>query len=133
DVAKRAEKAEEIAKSERDLRVEREFVAKAEKEFKHLGDPAKLGPELMRMAEKLDKADFDSHLERLAAANAQIDTGNLFAELGRTGEAADERAQLAKAVEDVRKADSGLSDYQARELAIKRNPKLAAQLAAANR
>lgn len=135
-VAKRAQDAEEIAKAERDLRVQREFVAKAEKEFPHLGDSATLGTELQRMSEKLDKADFDSHLERLAAANAQIDTGNLFAELGRAGDASGDQphiAELHKAVADIRKADSGLSDYQARELALKRNPKLAAQLAAANR
>ncbi|MHB1950166.1 MAG: hypothetical protein ACYCQK_01675 [Acidiferrobacteraceae bacterium] len=134
--AERAEKAERIAKQERVQRVQREFIAKAQDEFPHLGNPAELGPELMRMSEKLSKDDFESHLKRLAAANEQIRKGALFSELGHAGESADGSAhtqKLAKAVADIRKADSSLSEYQAREKALAANPDLAAELAAANR
>jgi hypothetical protein len=52
----RLAKSEEIAKSERDLRLKREYIAKAA-EYNIPEDPEVLGPVLMRMAEQMSYAD----------------------------------------------------------------------------
>lgn len=125
---KDAQEAAEIAKAERAQRVEKEFIAKAETEFPHLGDPAELGPRLMRMSETLTKEDYDAHLETLKASNEQIAKGNLFGELGAGGDGrisdtgAADAEKLSKRAEEIRKADTSLSNYEAMQLALRENP-----------
>lgn len=123
--AERAEKAETLAKAERDQRVEKEFIAKAETEFPHLGDSNELGPRLKRMSETLSKEDYDAHLATLKASNEQIAKGNLFAELGAGGDGrpgnsagTQDADKLAKAAAEIRKADSSLTQYEAMKLAL---------------
>jgi hypothetical protein len=136
-VRKRAVKAEEVAKAERDLRVEREFVAKAERDYPHVGAAAELGPRLKRMSETLSKEDYEAHLTDLAAANARIETGSLFAELGKSGDptpaAQDSTAELQRAATALRKQDSNLTAYQAMELALRQDRETQARYLAANR
>ena len=63
----RIEKAESIAKAERDQRITKEFVAKAE-QFAHVaGDTSEFGRILKSASESLSKEDFDLLQERLAA------------------------------------------------------------------
>jgi hypothetical protein len=77
----RAQQAEQIAKAERDLRLEREFIAKAE-EF-NTPVPAKdLGPVLKRLAESVTKDDFQVIVKCLNGASAKDD---IFREVGKRG------------------------------------------------
>jgi len=82
----RARQAEEIAKSERDLRLEREFVAKAA-EFNLPVKADDLGPVLKRAAENLDAEDFKTIVKCLRANTAAADMGaqNFFGEVGKRG------------------------------------------------
>ena len=126
EALRKAEEAEKLAKAERDLRVEREFIAKAEAEFPELGSAADLGPRLKRMSESLSKEDYDAHLQQLAAANEQIAKGALFGELGRGGDPAhgSDSGELARKAEEIRKSDPSLSSYGAMERALRENPEL---------
>ena len=134
ELKKAAEKAEEIAKQERTLREEREFITKAETEFTHLGKAEELGPELMRMKGVLSKEDYDRHLERLAAANEQLSKGALFREYGVNGSgvkrdgAQDAYSLALSKAQELRKSDSGLTEVAAMERAMK-NPDVQAAYA----
>lgn len=134
-LAKRAEDAERIAKNERDLREQREFIAKAETELSHIGSAQDTGLLLKSASEKLSKDEFEQLERVLKAANAQIDTGNLFVELGKGGvqenPAAREpyEAMLAKA-EEIRKADPNVSQADALQKAAQLNPDLAREYGA---
>jgi hypothetical protein len=73
------EVAEEIAKSERDLRLTREYVEVA-KAYNIPVDPTDLGPVLMRMAEVMDDADLEVVHKALSSAGSMI-----FDEVGYIG------------------------------------------------
>lgn len=73
----------EFAKAERDLRLEREFIAKAA-EFDVPVAPEELGPVLKRAAESLDMEDFSVIVKCLDAAGAGE---ALFGEFGKRGTA----------------------------------------------
>lgn len=74
----RAAEAEQIAKSERDLRLEREYIEKAA-EFNVPVPPDKLGPVLKRMAENMSFEDCVVIRDCLATS------GEIFKELGLPG------------------------------------------------
>lgn len=117
-----AKRADDLAKAERDQRVTREFVAKAEKEFPHLGKADELGPRLKRMSETLAKEDYDAHLTELTAANEQIAKGALFSEFGVGGDGNggdDAGVELFRKAEEIRKADPSISEWDALEQARK--------------
>ena len=132
---KRAEAAEKLAKAERDERVRREFIAKAEKDFPHLGKADELGPRLMRMSETLSDEDYQAHLTQLAAANEQIAKGALFEEFGASGDnlATNDLESLEKRAEEIRKSDSGLSEYEAMQRAMREDREAQARYLAAQR
>jgi chromosome segregation ATPase len=114
-LAERLEKAEKNAASERDERLSKEFVTKAEA-FKALPVKAtEFGAVLKSASEKLSKDEYE-HLEGvLKAADEQIAAGDLFKEQGRGGTSMQDGA-LAEATEkaqELRKADSTLSAEQA--------------------
>lgn len=67
----RAVAAEEIAKSERDLRLTREYISKAAEYG--LGDEADLGPVLMRMADTMSYEDCVVIHKALSSAGAVMD------------------------------------------------------------
>lgn len=77
----RAQQAETIAKQERDLRLEREFIAKAA-EFNVPVSADELGPVLKRMAESVTKDDFQVIVKCLNAVSAKDD---IFGEVGKRG------------------------------------------------
>lgn len=111
----RIEKAESIAKQEQDLRVTREFVAKAELIPNVAGDTKSFGPVLKAASEALSPEHYALLEERLDAANEQINKGELFTQLGKSGDGkrgtgADE---IARNADELRKADNSLSGFQA--------------------
>ena len=109
----RIEKAESIAKAERDQRITKEFVAKAE-QFAHVaGDTSEFGRILKSASESLSKEDFDLLQERLAAANEQIDKGELFKQAGAAGDGQRGGPDIVNKATEVKKADPNLSQYEA--------------------
>lgn len=115
----RIEKAETIAKEERDQRITREFVVKAEAIPHVAGDTAEFGKVLKSASELLSKEEFELLEQRLSAVNEQIDKGELFKQLGRSGDAERDSGEdaIARKAEELKKADSSLSDYDAMVLA----------------
>lgn len=109
----RASAAETIAKSERDLRLTREYISKAA-EYNVPVDPTELGPVLMRMVESMTDADCAVIHKSLAAAGAM-----LFTEAGYQGggDNADPMAQVNAVIDEaVSKAANpdraqAISDY----------------------
>lgn len=111
----RAEKAEKIAKAEREERLRKEFIAKAES-FEALPvEKDEFGPLLQRAHEVLSKEDFEALETVLKAADAQVKASDLFKEQGRTraGEQEGALAEARQKAEELKKADSSLSDAAA--------------------
>ena len=71
EIEKRYQQAEEIAKSERDLRLTREYISKAA-EYNVPVDPNELGPVLYRMAESMSYDDCAVIAKCLDGAGAMI-------------------------------------------------------------
>ena len=124
----RAEAAEKIAKEERDARLDKEYIAKAEK-LDHLTIKAEdFGPVLKSAAEKLTKEEYEALESVLKASNEQIEKGALFAEAGAAGSvaAADAFGELQQKAQEIKKAEPKLSDAEALDKAMKDNPDLEA-------
>jgi len=129
DAQQRAEEAESVLRKERDDRADVEAVEKA-KGWSHLPiDATKLGPALRRLA--LQDSELAKSVEDvLTAVNAQSESANIFAELGKsvdataTGNAVDQLSTLAKSA-----VDNGTSATfeQAFSDAIIANPSLYSQ------
>lgn len=71
EIEKKYQQAEEIAKSERDLRLTREYISKAA-EYNVPVDPNELGPVLYRMAESMSYEDCSVIAKCLDGAGAMI-------------------------------------------------------------
>jgi hypothetical protein len=124
NLSERVQKAEDIAKAERDQRVTREWIAKAEKEMPDLpGDPAETGPLMKALSEAAPEAFQKFEETVLKAASEQIKTGDLLAEKGRSGQpsrsSTDGLASAQRKAEEIRKADSSLSASEAFARAMK--------------
>lgn len=127
----RAESAEDIAKSERDERVTREYITKAEKELPQLGAPDVVGARLKKFAETLSKSEFDEFYREQAAVNEQLRKGSVEAEYGRSGERAKAPAapglpEAMKKAEELQKSDPSMSSAEAFRQAM-RDPAVAAE------
>lgn len=127
----KADEAIEIAKSERETRETREYIAKAETLDKVAQDPAEFGPVLKSIA----NAERDGHVPEgtfekletvLKSANEAIEKGDLFSELGRVGGtgATDADAKIDAAAAELRKSDPKLTKEQAIAKALEDNPEL---------
>lgn len=125
--AERAEKAEkaageasEIAKAEREQRLTKEFVAKAEGYKALVVKADEFGPVLKEAAEKLSKESFEAIETVLKAADEQIAKGDLFKEQGRSREGQPDGAlaEATKKADEIRKADPKLSPSQALDMAL---------------
>lgn len=81
ELSKRAEQAEELAKAERDLRLEREYIAKAATYGVPGVTPEELGRVMKNAAENLSDADCQ------VLAKAFASSGDVFKEIGATGTA----------------------------------------------
>jgi hypothetical protein len=100
---------ERLEKSEQAL-AEKQYIAKAKDELPALAAADKLGPVLKAAAESLAEETFGELEAILKAANEQVETGDLFKELGRTAltsedTAGDAWSQLEKAAEAIVEKD----------------------------
>jgi len=124
----RVAEIELVLKSERVARADEEAVEKA-KAWKFLGlDAEKIGPALRQLAEV--NSDLAKSVEEaLASVNAQAESANIFAEIGKsanpaTGNAYDQLTSLAKSVTETKK---GVTFEQAFSNAVIANPDLYSQ------
>jgi hypothetical protein len=94
---KRTEQAEQVAKAERDLRLTREYVAKAA-EYALPVPPETLGPVLKRCAEVLSKSD-----QLVLAQCFEAASNDMFTEIGKAGggDNSDIMAQVNAFAEDT--------------------------------
>ncbi len=70
------------AKTEKDLRIEKEFIQKAKDEFNVLGDSVVIGKVLKEASEKLSKENYDALSVIMKASQEKISKGALFIEAG---------------------------------------------------
>ena len=121
----RANAAEEILKAERVARSNSEAIEKA-KAWKFLGlDAEKVGPALRQLAE-INEELAKSVEEALYSVNAQAESANIFAEIGKsanptTGDAYTQLTSLAKSLTETKK---GMTFEQAFADSVKSNPDL---------
>jgi hypothetical protein len=131
ELRKRAESAEELAKSERETRVEAEFVDLAKSELPHMGDPEVVGKRLKKFSETLEKADYDEYFREQSAINEQLRKGSIEAEYGRSGQRVTSPSgpglpEAMKKAEELQKSDPNMSSAEAFRKAM-RDPAVAAQ------
>ena len=128
DALAKAAQAEEVLKSERTTRANAEAVEKA-KAWKFLSlDAEKVGPALRQLAE-VDAGLAKSVEEVLASVNAQAESANIFAEIGKsanptTGNAYEQLTSMAKSATET---NNGLTFEQAFANVVTSNPDLYAQ------
>ena len=124
----RVAEIEAVLKSERVARANGDAVEKA-KAWKFLGlDAEKVGPALRELAE-INEDLAKSVEEALSSVNAQAESANIFAEIGKsanpaTGNAYDQLTSLAKSVTENK---SGVTFEQAFADAVTTNPDLYSQ------
>ena len=124
----RVAEIEAVLKSERVARANGDAVEKA-KAWKFLGlDAEKVGPALRELAE-INEDLAKSVEEALSSVNAQAESANIFAEIGKsanpaTGNAYDQLTSLAKSVTENK---SGVTFEQAFADAVSTNPDLYSQ------
>lgn len=124
---KDAEEAAKIAKAERDARLDREFISKAEAMPMLSEDKTALGGLLRRISEALTTEDAEAVTKVLTAANAQIEKGNLFTEFGSGGAPTTVSKSVESAAEELRKQDPTLTIEQAQAKVYETNPDLLAE------
>lgn len=127
---KTAESAETIAKAERDARLTREFVAKAESYRALPINKDEFGAVLKAAAEKLTKGEFEAIDTVLKAADEQIAKGELFKERGRSGDGPKPegaRAEVTTKAAELRKSDPRLTEAAAMQQVFKADPDLASR------
>lgn len=115
------------AEAERDARLTREFVSKAETLPMLSENKDDLGGLLRRMADALSPEDNAAVEKMLSAANAQIAKGNLFEEFGRGGGTTTISKSVEAAAEEVRKAHPDWTPEQAVAHVYETNPGLLAE------
>lgn len=117
----RVEYAEEIAKSERDARLRNEAIAKAEK--MSIGTTDEVADLLLA----LNDADPDLATkveDLLVSGSAQIDKSALFSEVGKSLAEFTTTSAIDSAVQEIAKANPGMTQEQAFAQAIEANPAL---------
>ena len=122
----RAEAAEVIAKAERDFRLEREFISKAQSLDNLSVDADAFGKVLKNAAEALSQEDFDALMSTLEGANSSVEAGAVFAEVGKASSFDNDgpTSALNKAAASLRESDSDLTPEQAIAKAVTEHPSL---------
>lgn len=123
EMNERLEKSEKALAVEMEKRHTRECVAKAAKEFAHLGPAEEVG-------EVLKSLEGNPGLEKLLrAANERAKAAALFEERGRTvsKSSGDAFKQITASAAELRKADSKLTPAQAFDNALRLNPEVYAR------
>jgi hypothetical protein len=121
-----AAEATKIAKTERDMRIDREMLAKAA-DYKNITGTPQEKAELLKAAFAVSE-DFGKKLEQtFKAVNAQLDAAtDIFSPIGKTAGLPDSiyRNELEAKVAEFRKADPTLSPEKAMDKAMQADPKL---------
>ena len=124
ETAEKLEKAEtELAETREKLRTE-EIIAKAEKEFAHIGARDDVVAVLKSASEKLDGEGYEALVKLLSASDERIAKSTLMDELGRSSfevaAAGDAWDKIEKAADDlVEKSDDGMSREKAIDRVLK--------------
>ena len=123
----RAVAAEQIAKAERDFRLEREYISKSQT-LTHLPVSFEdFGKVLKNASEVLEEADFDAIWQVLTAANAGISKSGLFGEVGKSSAQADVNSPMSaieRAAASLRKDNPSLTAEQAISKAVSADAEL---------
>jgi hypothetical protein len=124
EMVERIQKAEDIAKAERTQRETREWVAKAEKLPAIGASSTELGGLLMSLHQKAPQEA--AAVEKiLKAANAQLQSSGLFAEVGKSGGGVGGSGDPVEGrAKEIRKSDPTLTPEQAYVRALSENPDL---------
>jgi hypothetical protein len=118
----RAEAAEEIAKAERDFRLNQEFVAKARSYTNLPVSAEEFGPVLKKLTEALDEDEVALVTKALSAANET--TATYFGEIGKRGiEGMESVSKVDAKAEEIAKSEN-ISIEQARERVLESDPSL---------
>lgn len=121
---KEAQEATEIAKAEREQRLQKEFISKAES-LPMISESKDDLATVLRKAYDLGGEEYGKQVESLlTAANTQIAKGNLFSIRGSGGGQTTLTGNVTSAVEAIMKADPTLSKEQAEVRAYEQNPNL---------
>lgn len=129
---KQAEDAIAKAEEERSQRMDREFVSKAQTEYKHLPNvkPEDFGPLLRKMFESSPEV-YEKISEVLKAADEMIRQGEVMKEQGRGGaRTADANGAIEKVnakAEELRKSDAAITIEQAKAKVLAEDPDLYAE------
>lgn len=118
------EQAQTMAKAERDARLETVFLAKADSLPMISDNRQDLARILRAVSDKLDASDAAEVEKILKAANAQIATGNTFAEFGTPGAETTISKSVEAQAEALRKSDPNLTREQALDKVYQSNPDL---------
>lgn len=124
---KRNRENDALLKSERNLRRTTEHVAVAKRDYPNISKNADaLGGLMLRLEDRLEKADYDEVTKLFRASNEQLAKGELFAELGDGGEVESSSAtvEIDKRAAELRKADPKLSVAKSRQQAADADPAL---------
>lgn len=122
----RAEAAERIAKAERDVRLEREFVSKAQGLNQLPVNADEFGKVLKSVAEAVDADTFAKVWQVLEAANNSIKSGGLFNEIGKSNGTNDTGpiSNIDREAARIREQFPNLSREQAIAKAVESDPSL---------
>jgi hypothetical protein len=132
-IQKSADEAREIAKAEREMREDREALTKADT-LPQLGDRRTVA-DLIKSAEAhLPAEDFAALDELLTKANGTIESGAMFAELGKSAVGSNTGSdRIEKAAAALMDKDATLTKEQAEDAALQANPALYAEYEAARK
>lgn len=119
----KVEQAESIAKAERDERLRRDYIAKAEGYTMLSTDADQFGAILKSVDENLDAETATALREVLDRAQGALDAAKLFGELG-SSQVAKTSGRLDAAAQEIRKSDPSLTHEQAVAKALDNDPAL---------
>lgn len=130
-LAAKVAELEKAAYDAKQTEITKEFIAKADKELRHVPQvvPSKFGPVLKAASEKLTKEEYDAIYAALTGAEAVIKSGVAFKELGVSGEdlSAEPAAQLDAIAKNIQAKNVELSYAQAFSKACDLNPQIYAE------
>lgn len=122
-------KQADIAKAEREARLEAVFISKAE-ELPHFPGDSKGKAALLRsIADSLDPEQAEEVEKALRAMNAKIEQGSLFKSIGTGGAETTISKTVEAKAEELRKADPSLTIEQARVKVYESDAEIAGMIA----